>query len=300
MPTLHYRVVDVFTDRPFAGNPLAVVLDADDLDTDDLARIARQFNLSETAFPMQPTQEQRSAGADYGLRIFTPIGEIPFAGHPSVGSAWVLARLGRVTPGTVHQATESGVQALQVGSDGGPVELTGGVPQVLHLLDPVAALTAASLSPGTELNGLVRVATCGLDFGFLPLADERDIARSAPDPVAVRALEAAGGIRGLEVFCWDAETRTAHARMFCTMVSFGEDPATGSAALALGAHLVADGLLPGDGEATYTVRQGAEIGRPSRLECTVVAEGGVAVQCRVAGSVAPVASGEIRRPAVRR
>src|SRR4051812_34577963 len=101
MPTLHYRVVDVFTDRPFAGNPLAVVLDADDLDTAELATIARQFNLSETAFPLLPTDDERAAGADYRLRVFTPVVELPFAGHPSIGAAWVLTQLGRIEPGEV-------------------------------------------------------------------------------------------------------------------------------------------------------------------------------------------------------
>jgi trans-2,3-dihydro-3-hydroxyanthranilate isomerase len=128
MPTLLYRVVDVFTDRPFAGNPLAVVIDADDLDTADLQTIARQFNLSQTAFPMQPTESERLAGADYRLRIFTPLTELPFAGHPSIGAAWVLASLGRISPGTVRQACGAGVLPLQVAADRGSVELTGGTP----------------------------------------------------------------------------------------------------------------------------------------------------------------------------
>ena len=300
MPTLHYRVVDVFTDRPFAGNPLAVVLDADDLDGDDMARIARQFNLSETAFPVQPSDEERAAGADYRLRIFTPAGEIPFAGHPSVGTAWVLAALGRVKPGTVRQACGAGVLPLQVAQDRGPVVLTGGTPAVGDPVHPVDALTAASLSPGTDLAGVVRVAGCGLNFVYLPLSDDRDLARATPDLAAVRGIEAGAARQGLDVFVWDADGRTAHCRVFTTSVRSGEDPATGSAALGLGAYLVGAGLLPGDGESRYSVRQGAEIGRPSRLECTVVARGGTAVVCTVAGDVAAVASGEIRRPSTRR
>jgi trans-2,3-dihydro-3-hydroxyanthranilate isomerase len=119
------------------------------------------------------------------------------------------------------------------------------------------------------------------------------------DVAAVRAVES-GGLGGIDLFAWDAESRTAHCRVFSAQVPGGEDPATGSAALALGAYLVGAGLLPADGESPYLVRQGAELGRPSRLECTVVARDEAAVECRVAGAVAPVATGEIRRPPVRR
>jgi trans-2,3-dihydro-3-hydroxyanthranilate isomerase len=297
MPTLHYRVVDVFTDRPFAGSPLAVVLDADELDTGDLALLARQFNLAQTAFPMLATEADRLAGADYRLRVFGPAGELAFAGHESVGAAWVLARLGRIEPGTVRQSCDAVILPLRVSADGGPVELTGDLPTLGSDLDVQAALAAALLPPGTQLAGPApRTVGTGAGFGLLMLADDRDVVRAWPDLFAVRALPAAG----LDLFTWDEETRTAHVRVFTAETQGGEDPATGSAALALGAYLVAGRLLPGDGESRYTVRQGAEIGRPSRLECTVVAAGGAAVECRVSGAVAAVASGEIRRPTVRR
>ena len=103
MPTLPYHVVDVFTDRPYAGNPLAVVLGADDLSTESLQAIAREFNLSETAFPMDSDRE-----ADYRVRIFTAATELPFAGHPSIGTAWLLARLGRIPAGAVRQDCAAG------------------------------------------------------------------------------------------------------------------------------------------------------------------------------------------------
>ena len=92
MTRLRYRIVDEFTDRPFRGNPLAVVLDADELDSGQLQALAREFNLSETAFPLTADR----AGADYRLRIFMPGKELPFAGHPSVGAAWVMAAEGRI------------------------------------------------------------------------------------------------------------------------------------------------------------------------------------------------------------
>jgi trans-2,3-dihydro-3-hydroxyanthranilate isomerase len=300
MPTLHYRVVDVFTDRPFAGNPLAVVLDADGEDDADLARIARQFNLSETAFPMLPTDEQRAAGADYRLRIFTPAGELPFAGHPSIGAAWVLASMGRIEAGTVRQACGAGVVSLRVDADGGPVELTGGALVIGETVDPGPVLECASLPQGTDLARAPVVAGAGLPFVVALLTDDRDVTRAAPDLAAMRspALRAAAG--GVDLVAWDPDARTAHCRVLTTSVGSGEDPGTGSAALALGAVLVDAGLLDGEGESRFSVRQGAEIGRPSRLEVTVRAEGGRPVECRVAGDIAPVAWGEIRRPTVRR
>lgn len=301
MATLHYRMVDVFTDRPFSGNPLAVVLDADQLEPADLQTIARQLAVSHTAFPLLPSESERLAGADYRLRIFTPAAEVPFAGHPAIGAAWVLASLGRIEPGIVRQASGIGVQQLQVAPAGGPVELTGGPAGLGAEVDPAMVLATVFLSPGTDLAlPSPRVAGSGADFVFLALADDRDVGRAGPDLAAVRELEAHTGAGGVDVFAWDAGSRTAHSRVFTTQVASGEFLATGSAALALGAYLVANGLLEADGESRYTVRQGAELGRPARLECTVVAQGGAAVECRVAGGVAPVATGEIRRPSARR
>jgi trans-2,3-dihydro-3-hydroxyanthranilate isomerase len=110
---LDYHVVDVFTDRSFAGNGLAVVLGADDLSTAQCQRIAREFNLSETTFPVAAT----SADAAYRLRIFTPTGELPFAGHPSVGSAWVMRQLGRVAEGAMVQECGAGLLPLVIDGD---------------------------------------------------------------------------------------------------------------------------------------------------------------------------------------
>lgn len=133
--TLAYEVVDVFTDRPFAGNPLAVVLDADDLSTPQLQAIAREFNLSETAFPLKATP-----GSTYRVRIFTPATEIPFAGHPSVGTASVLHRLGRIDAGPNLQDCGAGLLPVDVAVEG--VTLTGGAPVVGDPLDPAPLLDA--------------------------------------------------------------------------------------------------------------------------------------------------------------
>jgi len=131
---LEYYVVDVFTSVPYAGNPLALVLGADHLTTEQMQQMALEFHLSETAFPIAPTDDERARGVAYRLRIFTPEVELPFAGHPSVGTAWVMARLGRVPVGTVVQACGAGELPLTVAPDGGPVELTATEFELLEFL----------------------------------------------------------------------------------------------------------------------------------------------------------------------
>ncbi|CAN5686746.1 hypothetical protein BH18ACT7_BH18ACT7_04510 [soil metagenome] len=180
---LHSEVVDVFTDRPFAGNPLAVVLDADDLSGEQLQALAREFNLSETAFPL-PSQV-----ADYRLRSFTPTAELPFAGHPSIGSAHTLVRLGRLLAGSVLQECGAGLLPLSVGLV--EVSLTGGKPTLGGDLDAGQLLTAVGLEPA-DGAGRARLAGCGLEFGYLPVTEDA-VARAMPDP---RALGAALGSDG--------------------------------------------------------------------------------------------------------
>jgi trans-2,3-dihydro-3-hydroxyanthranilate isomerase len=279
---LAYEVVDVFTDRAFAGNPLAVVLDADDLSTEQLQSIAREFNLSETSFPMKAEVD----GADYRLRIFTPAQELPFAGHPSVGAADVMLRLGRVSAGRVVQSCGAGLLPLEVGAD--VITLTGGTPTWSDPIDPAGLLAAVGLAD-SDLAGVPRTVGCGLDFTFLPVRADA-LARVDAD---LRAVAAYGGA-GVSVFAWDGAA--ARARVFAAGAGVPEDPATGSAAVALGAFLVVSGAVDADGETAYDVLQGVEMGRPSLLRCAVVARDGKPVETRVSGSTVPVARGEIRIP----
>jgi len=298
-PRLEYYIVDVFTDVPFAGNPLAVVLGAEALTTAQLQTLARQFQLSETAFPLAATPQEVARGVDYRLRIFTTTAELPFAGHPSVGSAWVMAQLGRVQPGSIVQLCLEGELPLTVQPGGGPVELTGGRPFVSAPIDPSPLLAAIGLADADQPAGSPppRLAGMGLDFAYL-LVHPDALARARPDLVALGRLDAAAsaGPIGVYALAWDAVTRTARARMFSDDVAGGEDPATGSAALGLGVWLVESGLLPADGAGAYTVRQGVELGRPSTLRCTLEATGGAVVVARVSGAVAAVAQGWIEIP----
>jgi trans-2,3-dihydro-3-hydroxyanthranilate isomerase len=307
VPTLAYHVVDVFSDRPFAGNPLAVVLDADDLPTHAMQAIALEFHLSETAFPM------RSSVADYRLRIFTPVTELPFAGHPSVGTAWLLARLGRIGKGLVQQECGAGVLPVDVTGQG--ATLTGGPPSFGPPLDPgrllpLVGLDAEALPPApssaSRRDGIAsacpagygpafdpRVAGAGMSFVYLQVRAEAVSAVAADLGAIARELPLLGAL-GLAVFSWDGAERRAHARVF--VPGIGEDPATGAAAVGLGVHLAATGLVPDNQTTNYTISQGAEIGRPSLLACTVTRTTGTVTQTTVGGAVAHVATGELARP----
>jgi trans-2,3-dihydro-3-hydroxyanthranilate isomerase len=278
--TLAYEVVDVFTGTPFAGNPLAVVLDADGLATEQLQSIAREFNLSETAFPL-PAAE----GSTYGLRIFTPTTELPFAGHPSVGSAWVLHQLGRIDAGPNVQSCGAGLLPVEVATDS--VTLTGGPPSVGGPLDAEPFLAALGLAPGDLQGPEPRWAGVGIEFAYLLVRPDA-LSRVRLDAQAVAAL----GRSGISLLSWDGEV--ARCRVFPGGVGVLEDPATGSAALGLGVYLHATGLL-GEGPSAY-VEQGYEMGRPSTLRCTVTVEAGVVTASTVSGSVVPIARGEIRVP----
>ena len=279
-----YHVLDVFTDRAFAGNPLAVVLDSDDLSTQQMQAIAREFNLSETTFPMRTT----TPGADYLLRIFTPTSELPFAGHPSVGTAWLLHSLDRVSAGRVVQECGAGMLPLHVAADA--VTLTGGEPVVGEPLPVDDFCAAVGLTPADAVGTPVRWAGTGIEFAYLHLHEDA-VSRAVPD---VGRLLPLGNV-GVSLFSW--RDGRAYARVFAAGAGVLEDPATGSAALGLGVWLVASGLLPGEGSSSYVVEQGAEIGRPSTLSCTVRAEGGRVVEATVTGSVVPIASGRIAVPA---
>ena len=282
MISLRYEIVDVFTDRPFTGNPLAVVYDAENLSTGQLHALAREFNLSETVFVLPPTK----AEATYRARIFTPEEELPFAGHPSVGAAVAYSRRTGSGPGEVVQECAAGLLPITVHEDGAAM-LTGGIPTVSPEEDPALLLSTASLPADDYAGPPPRTAGCGLEFPYLSVRPDA-LARAKPNPMT--------GVRAVTVFAWDPDTRIAHTRVFCPGMGVPEDPATGSSALGFGVWLVASGLVPGDGRSNYTVRQGIEMHRPSTLECTVTAVGGAAVSATVTGHTVPVAHGEIAVP----
>ena len=292
---LAYDVVDVFTDRPFAGNQLAVVHGAAGLSTAQCLAIAREFNYSETTFP-DPV-----APDEYEVRIFTPGGKIPFAGHPTLGTAWVLQSQGLLAEGAVTLLCPAG--RIGVRPDEELMELSA-TPQDSEgpLDDAVVAAVLADLGLSiSDLAGPVWLAGCGLTFVHVPVVADA-VARAT---VPTRSLWSYDGLpetrsapEGINLHAVSGEDPDleVHARVFVPGLSVPEDPATGSAAAGLGLALVDRGVLPSGGR--YTITQGVEMGRPSTLRGRVEVEAatGRPTVCHVAGGVHPVASGEIEVP----
>src|SRR5215218_9337878 len=200
---LDYEVVDVFAARAFAGNPLAVVFDADDLSTEQCQALAFDFHLSETSFVCAPTEP----GASYRVRIFTPFAELPFAGHPSVGAAHTLVRTGRLQAGTVRQECGVGVLDLVVDDDG--AQLSGGRPTLEDGPAPAELAAAVGLSAADTTGVPADVAGCGLPFAYLSVTPDM-VDRAVPDKAALSSL---GVGEGVSVLSWDAATSTAYARV---------------------------------------------------------------------------------------
>lgn len=297
---LSYDVVDVFTDRPFAGNQLAVVHGADDLSAEQCQAIAQEFNYSETTFPSSLVD-----GAEYFTRIFTPGGEVPFAGHPTLGTAWVLRARGVLAGTEVTQVCGAGRISVRFFADF--VELSASPRDLLGPLDDdlaVALLADIGLSR-SDLAGPVWVAGCGLTFVHIPVV-QGAVERAMPSRRALREYadrfasfgESADPIEGINLVhvSGSQPSLTVHARVFVPGLSVPEDPATGSAAVGLGIALVASGQLPHGG--TYDITQGVEMGRPSMLHGRVETDPDSAViaSCHVGGQVQPIGRGEIAIP----
>ncbi len=306
---LRYEVVDVFTSRAFAGNPLAVVYGGDQLSIDQMLALAAEFNLSETTFPVPPTAADMAAGADYRLRIFTPGGEIPFAGHPTLGSAWALRGRGDIAGADVLQSCGAGLIRVSLPVDPAePLELSA-LPR-----DAARELSAAEVSAVAPLVGLTvedvtgraYVAGCGLTWLYLRVSPQA-VVRSRPSSVRLAevALDQSGlvdPLDGIDVYAVDPRSPDPDgelrifSRVFVPGLGIPEDPATGSAAVGLGLVLVAAGLARADGETSYRIEQGVEMGRPSVLMGRVDAEAGLATRAYVAGHVVAVAEGTIAVP----
>ena len=282
---LHFDIVDVFTDRPYAGNPLAVVHRARTLTARQMQALAAEFGFSETAFTLPPTTSR----ATYRVRIFTPTRELPFAGHPSIGAAWALGFADMIRIGDVVQECGAGLLPVHVDRDGARV--VGGTAGGRTGPGRRAARRRRWGSPRTTSTRPCPpgVASAGVPFAFLAVTPEA-VARAVPDPGAV--ARATAELTGLAVVAVDREKGTAHLRMFGPQVGVTEDPATGSAAVALGVHLAARGALP-DGRSVLSIAQGAEIGRPSTLTVQVDVAGGAATEVAVRGGVRMVAKGEL-------
>ncbi len=303
MRTLKFNHVDVFTTQPLQGNPLAVFPDAGDLTGEEMQKIAREFNLSETTFVSNPTVPD----ANYKMRIFTPALELPFAGHPSIGTAYVLAKEGRrfslKSPVThIKQEIGIGVLPIEIQYDGsriGRIEMTQGTPKIGRKVENVQRLADLLLVPLSEIEatGLPpQISSTGLDWLMVPFSTLSSLRNLKPDLNGLvdfaKDMECDAGIY---IFTRETMNKDAdiHARFFAPNVGVGvsEDPATGSAAGALGAYLAHSKSLPHE-NGKFVIEQGIEIGRPSIIHVEVQrGEKGMIV--KVGGNVVDVIEGQI-------
>jgi trans-2,3-dihydro-3-hydroxyanthranilate isomerase len=289
-----FVTVDVFTDRRFGGNPLAVLPNAAGLTTEQMQAIANEFNLSETTFVLLPKDAAHTAQ----VRIFTPKFEMPFAGHPNVGTGFVVAgRLGAPSPLVFEEI--AGLVPIEVLRDGDAIvgaRLTA--PQKLSRGAEVAAdviAAACSLAPGDieTRHHAPCIASCGTPFTFAEVKTREALAAARPQMDMFAQHFPVDGVTGVHLYCCDgAEGIDVHTRMFGPLSGVPEDPATGSANVALAGLLAS--LRP-ERDLSFNVRiaQGVEMGRPSLLDASAEKRDGVVVETRIGGRCIPVMSGTI-------
>jgi trans-2,3-dihydro-3-hydroxyanthranilate isomerase len=308
--------LDVFTDQPFCGNPLAVFPEAEGISDEHMMKIAREMNLSETVFVLPPNPKTTEEGPDVlrRLRIYTPAREIPFAGHPVVGTWNILARLGVVPPpeggsGWTQIHHEVGIGVLPVDiefKDGAPVQvvMTQGKLQILDEIDDSAEQAELARALGRAREDLdeslpIQVISTGLTCLAVPMRSLADLRDCRVNSSLLGEIYTRRGASGCHVFSRETlevgESR-AHARFFAPADNIAEDPATGSACGALGGYLIHHGALdlePVEGKYKFVIEQGDFIHRPSRIRLEVTGGRGDVKQVRVGGPSVVIAHGEV-------
>ncbi len=290
--------VDVFTTVAFEGNPLAVFTDATGLETEQMQRIACELNLSETTFVFPPDDPQHTAK----VRIFTPRSELPFAGHPTVGTAYVLRGESNVTELVLEEGV--GPVPVRVGHAGdGAVQFWLTTPKITfyQTIDPQPVAAALGLKPNDILVDVKpEVAGAGPTFLFVALKNKEAVDRI--ELLDYRALRAAVPDAPAEVFVFarleesdgePGDTYAVYSRMFAPEAGIAEDPATGSATGPLAAFMMRHGLLPLENGLRMVSEQGTKMGRRSLLHVLVHISEGSDPVIEVGGSVVPIATGEM-------
>ncbi len=292
MPSYAFETVDVFTDRRFGGNPLAVFKDARGLSADDMQKLAFEFNLSETTFVLPPENGANTAR----VRIFNRTAEMAFAGHPSIGTAYVMARAGLAQGDNLRLEVPAGIVAVELERDG-TGEVVGGkitAPQALSTGPEFSAETIAAclgLAAGDIVTATHApiLASMGNPYVFAELRHDA-IGRCTPDVTAFRRALASRSDLGnrFSIFVYTRAGANIHARMFAPISGTWEDPATGSANAPLAGLLLQHSTA---NDVAFTVRQGEEMGRPSLLRITASRRAGE-ITATVAGHCVPVFRGE--------
>lgn len=299
---LKFYTLDVFTDQRFGGNPLAVVVGADDLSGELMQSIAREFNLSETVFVQTSTRPAHSAK----MRIFTPRSEIPFAGHPTIGTATLLAELNAPAHNGEKDALvilEQGIGTVRVGArfragtaafaefDAPKLPAEAGV---LPPVDVVAAGLGLIPSEVGFENHKPLCYAAGHTFAFVPVSSLEAIRRARVNGSHWEKAFEEQGVSGVYVYTRQCEHTNGafHVRMFAPQVGIPEDPATGSAAVGLAGLVHQFDGLP-DGTHKRVVEQGYEMGRPSLIALTLVVASGKLTTVRIGGSSVRVSEGTL-------
>src|SRR6266540_2266204 len=282
MPDFRYVICDVFTDTPLQGNQLAVFTDARDLDGELMQKLAREMNFSETVFVL-PAEADGHAR----IRIFTPATEVPFAGHPTLGSAFVLA--GPLQLEEIRLETGSGVVPVRVEREG-PRIVFGWMEQPLPTVEPYSGERELLAALGIDRSELpVELYDNGIQHVYVALGSEEEVAALRPDLGRLAGLPAILGIN-----CFAGSGARWKTRMFAPSGGVAEDPATGSAAGPLALHLARHGRVAFGDE--VEISQGAEVGRPSTLYARIQGSAEKVERVEVGGSAVVVAHGEFRLP----
>ncbi len=286
MPTRRpYTVLDVFTETPLNGNALAVVHDADGLDDETMLRFARETRLAETTF----VQSATTPDADYRNRIFTVAGEVPFAGHPSLGTGVAVARARGAAEARYVQQTAAGLQevTVQASGDRWTASVLQEPPEYGAELEAAPIMAAVGLPPSAaEAELPPQVVSTGLPALLAPVIDSGAVSGAAPDFEALDRLLGLHDVLNLYLAHVEPNAGRARARMFSRLVQEGEDPATGSAAGPLCAYLARR-----TGCERVEVTQGVEMCRPSLLVAEVEGD-----RVRVGGGVVVVVDGTVALP----
>jgi trans-2,3-dihydro-3-hydroxyanthranilate isomerase len=280
VPTFRYVLADVFTDTPLAGNALAVFTDSREIPEDLLQPLAREMNLSESVFVLPPDGEGHAR-----IRIFTPNAELPFAGHPTLGTAFVLA--GPLQLQEIKLETGAGIVPVRLEREG-PRIVFGWMSQPVPTVEPFPEADEILKAIGVERSELpVEVYDNGIKHVYVTLGSEREVAALEPDLSRLARFDAVVGFN-----CLAGSGARWKTRMFAPGGGIPEDPATGSAAGPLAVHLARHGRIPFSEE--IQISQGAEIGRPSTLHARVEGSGDHVSNVEVGGSAVIVARGEFR------
>jgi trans-2,3-dihydro-3-hydroxyanthranilate isomerase len=283
-----FQTVDVFTDRKFGGNPLAVIPDAQGLTGERMQSIAAEFNLSETTFVLPPRDPKNTAH----VRIFTPRSELPFAGHPNVGTAFVLARMGRTSGDRLVFEEAAGPVPLDLTREGGSgVAARLAAPQPLSLLETVSPEIVAQAVglKASDIVGEPVIASTGATVLFAELQSRETLKRANGNTEVFRQHLPMERAIGVHLYVTAPEIQT---RMFAPMFGVPEDPATGGANVTLIGLLALSDPRP-DATLSRTIGQGVDMGRPSVLEATAEKKAGKVVATYIGGRCMPMLSGTI-------